>query len=112
MTAHRCSFARASGRDSGFSSIEAMACGAALVSTRNGRVDDFTVDGEAALLADVGDVGELTGAVLGLLADSGRRDEIAANGLRMADRFSWHASVEAFEGAARAALDQPVGTLT
>jgi L-malate glycosyltransferase len=94
----------------GFPSLEAMACGAALVSTRNGGVDEFAVDGESAVLADVGDIDGLAAAVLELLADSARHDQIAANGLRASERFSWEASVTAFEAAARAALDEPIGS--
>jgi glycosyltransferase involved in cell wall biosynthesis len=94
----------------GFPSLEAMACGAALVSTRNGGVDEFAVDGESAVLADVGDIDGLAAAVLELLADSARHDQIAANGLRASERFSWEASVTAFEAAARAALDEPFGS--
>jgi L-malate glycosyltransferase len=94
----------------GFPSLEAMACGAALVSTRNGGVDDFAIDGQSALLADVGDIDGLTDSVLTLLAEPNRRNEIAENGRTASERFTWDASVDAFESAVRAALaDQTVG---
>jgi glycosyltransferase involved in cell wall biosynthesis len=89
----------------GFPSLEAMACGAALVSTRNGGVDEFATDGESAVLRDVGDVDALADAVLALLTDSRCRADIAAAGMRRAARFTWAASVDAFEMAVRAALE-------
>jgi glycosyltransferase involved in cell wall biosynthesis len=96
----------------GFPSLEAMACGAALVSTRNGGVDDFAVDGQSALLADVGDIAGLADSVLSLLADPARRNDLAEAALVASARFTWSASVDAFESAVRAALsDQSVGRL-
>jgi glycosyltransferase involved in cell wall biosynthesis len=89
----------------GFPSLEAMACGAALVSTRNGGVDEFATDGESAMLCDVGDVDALADAVVTLLTDLRRRDEVAVAGMRRATRFTWAASVDAFEKAVRAALE-------
>lgn len=89
----------------GFPSIEAMACGAALVSTRNGGVDDFAQHGDSALLADVGDVEALSGHVLELLENESLRDKIAARGVESAARFSWKSSTDAFEHVVRHALD-------
>ena len=80
----------------GFPSIEAMACGAALVSTRNGGVNDFAVDGNSAILCDVGDVAALSGAVLALLGDPDRRIALAAAGAASASRFTWEASSDSF----------------
>jgi len=90
----------------GFPSIEAMACGAALVSTRNGGVDDFAEDGVSALLCGVGDVPALSDAVLRLLGDEALRAEIAVAGRSSAARFTWERSTREFETAVRAALDE------
>lgn len=89
----------------GFPSLEAMACGAALVSTRNGGVDDFASHGESALLRDVGDVEGLAAAVCTLLSDTDGRAALVESGLRAAAQFTWKASVDAFEGVVRACLD-------
>jgi glycosyltransferase involved in cell wall biosynthesis len=39
----------------GLPSLEAMACGAAVVSTRSDGIEDFVVDGRNGLLSPVGD---------------------------------------------------------
>ena len=90
----------------GFPSIEAMACGVALVSTRNGGVDDFAKHEESALLCNVGDISALTDSVLALLADETRRREIAERGIQSAARFTWEASTDAMEHAVQAALER------
>ncbi|MCW2540858.1 MAG: hypothetical protein JWN95_2583 [Frankiales bacterium] len=89
----------------GFPSIEAMACGAALVSTRNGGVDDFAVDGESALLCDVGDVMGLSAAILRLADDDALRSQLTKAGLIAVQRFTWEESTNAFASFVRVALD-------
>lgn len=90
----------------GFPSLEAMACGAALVSTANGGASEFAEPGVSALICPVGDTRELAGSVLTLLNNDDARVEIAANGIRSAARFTWDASGEAFHVAVRAALEE------
>lgn len=80
----------------GYPSMEAMACGAALVSTRNGGVDDFAVDGESALLREVGDIEALADAVLALLADEPLRARLAESGVERVRPFTWEACTNAF----------------
>ena len=53
--------------------IEAMACGAALVTTDNGGSRDYAFDGTTALVADVGDAARLTEHVVTLLRDDALR---------------------------------------
>jgi glycosyltransferase involved in cell wall biosynthesis len=91
----------------GFPSLEAMACGAALVSTRNGGVDDFGVDGESALLAEVGDAAGLAAAILKVSADDELRLRLSAAGRASAARFTWGAATDAFAAAVDAALSRP-----
>jgi len=91
----------------GFPSLEAMACGAALVSTRNGGVDDFGVHEQSALLADVGDSPGLAAAILRLCEDDELRLRLAEAGRQSAARFTWSASTEAFARAVEAALARP-----
>jgi len=89
----------------GFPSIEAMACGAALVSARNGGVEDFATDGESALLCKAGDIDALAASVLTLLFDDALRTSIVEEGIRSAARFSWELSADAMEHAVRTALE-------
>jgi glycosyltransferase involved in cell wall biosynthesis len=94
----------------GFPSMEAMACGAALVSTRNGGVDDFAAHGESALLRDVGAVEGLAQDVLRLLDDDTERVRIASTGAESVRRFTWQSSGEAFVAAVAEALAAPMET--
>lgn len=91
----------------GFPSMEAMACGAALVSTRNGGVDDFALHDLSALLRPVGDVDGLAEDVLRLLDEDDTRLRIAQAGAEGVRRFTWAASGEAFVSAVVAALSMP-----
>ncbi|SDI84171.1 Glycosyltransferase involved in cell wall bisynthesis [Frankineae bacterium MT45] len=88
----------------GFPSMEAMACGAALVSTRNGGVDEFARDGESALLCAVGDTAALARSVLRMVHDPQLRDQVAANGRQRVATFTWESSADAFEAVVRQAL--------
>lgn len=73
----------------GFTAVEAMACGAALVSTDNGGSADYAKDGETALVAPPGDVDQLTSQVESLLRDDERRVELAIAGRDYVQRFRW-----------------------
>lgn len=88
----------------GFPSMEAMACGAALVSTMNGGVDDFAAQERTALLRPVGDVAGLATDVLRLLEDDETRVKIAMAGADGVRGYTWQASGDAFVVAVRAAL--------
>jgi glycosyltransferase involved in cell wall biosynthesis len=65
----------------GLPAAEAMACGAAVVSTRSGGVEDFIRDHETALLAPVGDAAGLAAAVEELLLDDELRCRLAVAGI-------------------------------
>jgi L-malate glycosyltransferase len=76
----------------GYPALEAMACGAAVVSTRNGGVDDFAEDGVTASLCDVDDVVGLTEACVRLLTDGALRAALANAGAARARAFTWERS--------------------
>lgn len=88
----------------GLPAVEAMSCGCALVSTRNGGVENFAIDGVNALLRPVGDRGALIAAVDELLDDDALRQRLAEQGRATTEQFSWKESVDGFERAAQAAL--------
>jgi glycosyltransferase involved in cell wall biosynthesis len=74
----------------GMPNIEAMACGAPVVSTRGGGIPEVVLDGESGLLAERGDVGELAAAILRLLGDPELRRRLAAAGrARVEEFFTW-----------------------
>ena len=88
----------------GYPALEAMACGAALVSTRNGGVDDFAEDGVTGVLRPVGDLDGLAAACLTLLTDDDRRVPLAEAGIVRAATFGWDRAHAAFRAALNAAV--------
>jgi glycosyltransferase involved in cell wall biosynthesis len=64
----------------GLPGAEAMACGAALVSTRNGGVNAYATHAESACLCPVGDPQALASATIKLLRDASLRLRIARAG--------------------------------
>ena len=79
--------------------LEAMACGAPVVTSRGGATDEIA--GGAAVLVDPEDVSSIVAGIEEAIA---RRDELRAAGLRRASAYSWDASarllVQAYEDAA------------
>ena len=78
----------------GLPGTEAMACGCALVSTRNGGVDSYAVEWESVLLSDIKDVDSMANNITKLLNDNKLRIRIAKNGSRYVKQFSADNSTE------------------
>jgi len=75
----------------GLPPLEAMACGTAVIASDRSSLPE--ISGEGALLVDPHDVDGLARAMSTLVADEGRRAELAAKGLEQAQRFSWRRTV-------------------
>lgn len=73
----------------GFPAAEAMACGTAVVSTRNGGVEDFCVDGENSLLADNAGLAE---AVTRMLEDEALRTSCVQAAYLTVSTMDWSAA--------------------
>lgn len=69
--------------------LEAMACGAACITSDIGAVQEFAVDGETALLVPPNDEHAIRKAVLRLLADDALRLRLSAQGAAKARAFSY-----------------------
>lgn len=97
---NQCSIFLVPSRGEGFGlpALEAMACGAAVVSTDNGGVSDYARPGDNILLAPVGDVEAMADQLEVLLKDDDLRRRLARQGLATASEFSWDRSTEALEG--------------
>lgn len=91
----------------GFTAVEAMACGCALVTTDNGGSDDYAIPGETALLAAPRDAAGLAAQVVRLLDDDAERRRIAELGRRYVARFDWDRAGEALEAELEAYLADP-----
>ena len=72
----------------GLPAAEAMACGAAVVSTRCGGIEDFVVDGRNGLLSPVGDPVAMATAVLRLLSNETERVRLAKIGAQDASSMT------------------------
>ncbi|MGH3564685.1 MAG: glycosyltransferase family 4 protein [Pseudonocardia sp.] len=92
----------------GLSGLEAMACGAALVSTRNGGVDAYA-DSRSALLCAPRQPAMLTSALRLLLDDDEQRWQLAATGAVRAACFTWSATADAFEAFLVRHAHPPIG---
>ncbi len=72
--------------------LEAMACGAPVVSSASSSLPE--VGGDAALYADPHDAGEFTAQVARVLHDGALRSRMVEEGLRRARQFSWRRTAE------------------
>lgn len=92
----------------GYTPVEAMACGAALVTTDNGGSQDYAVADETAVVVPVGDVDAMFNAVVGLLDDEPRRTAMAEAGAQFVKRFDWEETARVLEGHLERYLADPV----
>jgi glycosyltransferase involved in cell wall biosynthesis len=82
----------------GLTNVEAMACGAALVTTDNGGSRDYAFHGETALVGRHGDVPALCEHVVTLLEDDERRVAMATAGRERVRGFDWGRTADLLEG--------------
>lgn len=81
----------------GMPSVEAMACGCALVITDNGGSDDFAIHGETALVSPPRDVDAMARNLVSLLTDDAQRVHLARAGNEYVQRFDWDESARTLE---------------
>ena len=79
----------------GLPALEALACGAPLVTTRGTSMEEVT--GDAALLVDPGDSEALAGAIDAVLRGDDDLDRRRRDGLERAQQFTWDATAEVHE---------------
>lgn len=78
----------------GLTGLEAMACGAALVSTEYDGVKEYAASEENALLSPVADVNALVRNAEILIENNDLRQRIAQHGAENARQFSWDEAME------------------
>ena len=73
----------------GMPSMEAMACGAALVTTNTGGSQDYAFDGKTALVSPPREPEKLANNLARILNDEMLRCKLAENGYQKINEFSW-----------------------
>jgi glycosyltransferase involved in cell wall biosynthesis len=92
----------------GYTAVEAMACGCALVTTDNGGSRDYAVAGETALVVLPGDPAALAAAAERLLRDDRERARLAAAGAELVRRrFDWDHTAALLERRLEAYVSDP-----
>jgi glycosyltransferase involved in cell wall biosynthesis len=81
----------------GFTAVEAMAGGCALVTTSNGGSDDYAVPDFTALVTQPQDVDAMSDCIEQLLRDDQTRIRIAVRGNEYVKRFDWAMSARRLE---------------
>lgn len=81
----------------GLTAMEAMACGAALISTLNGGILDFTRDKVSAVLVPLGNPDLIADQIIHLLQDKDLRVKIARTGYETVRKFTFKNSALKFE---------------
>lgn len=84
----------------GLTGLEAIACGAVLVSSNYQAVAEYAIDGVNALLAPVKNVEELVKRVIKVFEDDSLKQRISDHAIEtVRNRFSKESALDAFEGA-------------
>ena len=91
----------------GLPSVEAMACGCALVTVSNGGSEEYAIPGETAVVCPSGGAADLAVAVSTLLADDPERLRLARNGERFVKRLDWDQSARRLDDFLAAYVSDP-----
>ena len=78
--------------------MEAMACGAACVTTNVGAVPDYTIASKTALVSPPRDAKALARNLISLLENEEKRKQLAENGHDYIKQFTWDKTVAQLEG--------------
>jgi len=91
----------------GLAALEALSCGVPVVASRVGGVPEVVTDGETGLLCAVGDVAEMTAAVLRLLGDPALHARMSAAGRKsVEEHFRQEPMVARYEALYRRVLER------
>lgn len=91
----------------GLTSLEAMACGAALVTTDTGGSRDFADHEVSALVSEPGDADALLANLLRVLRDDELRLQLAESGMERAAEFDWPGTARILETTFEDYLENP-----
>ena len=77
--------------------LEAMTCGAAIVTTNNGGNMDFIKDNENALIIQKNDINDIVGKVEKILNSKKLKDFLVKNGVEESAQYSWDTTINKIE---------------
>lgn len=80
----------------GLTGIEAMSCGACLVSTNYKGVREYAIDKHNALLSPVGDIEAQVNNVVKIFDNRVLQEEISQHGIQTANNFTWDKAMKKF----------------
>ena len=83
----------------GLTPMEAMACGAAVVTTNVGGIPDYTIPNETALVVEPKKPQQLTEAIIKLIENPSILEKIARKGQEHIQQFCWENATKEFEKA-------------
>ncbi len=77
--------------------MEAMACGTACITTDVGAVSEYAENGKTALIVPVRNPQKLAAAISELLDNKAQRDELARNGQKAIQKYTWDNAADSME---------------
>lgn len=77
--------------------LEAMTCGAAIITTNNGGNMDFVKENENALIIEKNNIDDIVEKVEKLLKSKELRDFLVKNGVEESAQYSWNATIDKVE---------------
>jgi glycosyltransferase involved in cell wall biosynthesis len=83
----------------GLPPLEAMACGAPVITTDSRGIREFAVDGENCLVVPIKNPNRMAEAILALISNPSLADQFRKNGPLTAKRFGWELATDRFEAA-------------
>ncbi len=81
----------------GLPPLEAMACGAPVVTTDSRGVREYAIDSENCLMVPIRNPSRMAGAILTLLSNPTLAMQFRKNGPLVAQRFNWETATDRFE---------------
>jgi glycosyltransferase involved in cell wall biosynthesis len=90
--------------------IEAIACGAPVITTRLDAVEDYITDGETGILVPPNDPEALAGALKQLLDDDALREQLAIAGREVATSYSWERQASTLTNTLQRLLFKPTSS--
>lgn len=81
----------------GLPSLEAMACGCSIISTKNGGCNEYLIENENAFLFEESDLEDFKVKLTQLIEEKELREKFSNEGLKTVKKFSWENTAKQFK---------------